>query len=135
MKKLLLAFACFVLFALPAFPQSCTVLPSQLPHAVILTFQWTQGAGAPATGFNIRRAVIPNAGTTIAPIGSLTGTTVKTFTDSGTAGNPLIEGQTYYYTVTAVGSGGESGASNEVGCTVPFSVPPSPPSALSGSVH
>ena len=126
----------FVLVALPtvAVAQSCTMGPSQLPHNAVLTWNWTQGPNTPpATGFNIKRSTTQGSGYVV--IGTLTGTTTKTYVDMASSTNVLVEGQTYFYVITAVGTGGESGNSNEVGCVVPFSVPPSAPTGASATIH
>ena len=68
---------------------------------------WTPSNGA--ASFNIYRST-SKGGEGVTPI--QTGLTLPTFTDTG-----LTNGTTYYYQVTAVDSGGESGKSSEVSAT------------------
>jgi hypothetical protein len=96
------------------------------------TLNWTQGTvpgncvpACPVTGNNVYRAASPGAeGTT--PYAVLS-SPVTTFTDTAVTG-----GLTYYYMVTAVNSGGESGKSNEASVTIPNAVAPNPPTGLTG---
>ena len=101
--------------------QTLTTQPTQ-PVAVgadgMVTLNWTAPAGA--TSFNVYRGTTAGGeGTT--PIA--TGLTGTTLVDTG-----LADGQTYYYQVTAVDTGGESARSAEVSATplVPLAVSPPP---------
>src|SRR5262249_23280173 len=55
------------------------------------------------------------------------GVTSPAYTDS-----TVVNGVTYYYSVTAVNAGGESASSNQVSAT-PMAVPPAAPSGLTAS--
>jgi fibronectin type 3 domain-containing protein len=90
----------------PAAPTGVTATPG---HTQI-TLSWTASPGA-AT-YSVYRGTSPNGegATAIA-----TGVTATSFTDIG-----LTDGTTYYYKVTAVGTGGESGPSGEVSATSQF---------------
>jgi fibronectin type 3 domain-containing protein len=90
-------------------------------HSV--TLNWNVDAGA--TSYNVYRGLTAGGeGTT--PYA--TGLTVTTFTDNAVTG-----GTTYFYYVTAVGTGGESAGSAEVSAQIP--IPPNPPTGLSVTVH
>ncbi len=75
------------------------------PHSVKLT--WVPSAGA--TSYNIYRSTV--SGVRGANIGI---STTPTFLDV-----PVPSGTTFYYTVTAVGNGAESGPSNEAKAVIP----------------
>lgn len=83
-----------------------------MAHQVSLS--WVGSVGA--TSYNIKRSV--GAGLEITEASSPT----NSFVDTAN----LVEGQKYFYEVTAVNAGGESGPSNEVSVLVPFSVPSAP---------
>jgi fibronectin type 3 domain-containing protein len=83
-------------------------------NQVVLNFN----ASAGATSYSIYRGTSPG-GESTTPIAS--GVTTLTYTDSG-----ATNGKTYYYTVTATGSYGSSGFSNEASAAP---MPPPPPSA------
>jgi uncharacterized protein (TIGR03437 family) len=85
----------------------------QSSHSVSLNWAWEQDGGGTATGFNIKRG--NTSGGPYAQVGALTSPSILTFTDFG----PFVEGNTYYYVVTAVGHGGESSPSNEASATIP----------------
>lgn len=97
----------FDLFGTTSIPQ--IVEPSSLvasPSNTAVELNWSAATGA--TSYNIKRSTTAGGPyTTIAT--AVTGTTS---TDTG-----LTNGTTYYYVVTAVNSGGESGNSNEASAT------------------
>jgi fibronectin type 3 domain-containing protein len=82
----------------PAAPTGLTATPGNAQ----VTLRWTASTGA--TSYRVKRATV--SGGPYTTIASPTGTT---FTNSG-----LTNGTTYYYVVTAVNTGGESGNSNQV---------------------
>lgn len=75
-----------------------------------VTLSWSAPAsdgGAAVTSYNIYRGAVSGSETLLATVGNVLGYTNTAVTN----------GQTYFYTVTAVNSAGESGASNEVSAT------------------
>jgi fibronectin type 3 domain-containing protein len=80
-----------------------------------VTLRWTASAGA--TSYRVKRATVSGGPYTL--VGS---PMTLAFTNTG-----LANGRTYYYVVTAVNSGGESGSSTEVSAT-----PQAPPAAPTG---
>lgn len=100
---------------------------AQAAHSVTLNWNWAQGTGPAATGFNVYRAA--TAAGPFTNVGNVAiGTT--TFTDSS---NPVqVAGATFVYQVTAFNPQGESVPSNQFTATIPN--PLSAPSGLSGSV-
>jgi hypothetical protein len=89
--------------AIPAIPTGLTATAGDAQ----VTLSWNASSGA--TSYNIYRSLTPGGeGTTPYK----TGVTTTTFTDTG-----LTNGTTYYYKVTAVNSGGESGQSSEASAT------------------
>jgi fibronectin type 3 domain-containing protein len=101
----------------PSLQASATLIPN-VPQNVVATggisqvvLSWTASPGA--TSYNVYRSTTIGAGYT-----TIASPTSATYTDtSGTAGT------TYYYVVTAVNNGGESGTSSQVDAT------PEPPIA------
>src|SRR5271157_3463655 len=93
-------------------------------HTVTLT--WTE-TGCPTCTFNVYRSTTANAcsGT---PTPFVTGVATTNYTDA-----TVTLGTTYFYDVTAVGTGGESACSNEAQIAVPS--PPSAPASLQGTVN
>jgi phospholipase/lecithinase/hemolysin len=89
--------------AAPAAPTGLTATATTSQVAL----NWSPSSGA--TSYNIYRST-SKGGEGGAPI--QTGVTLPTFTDTG-----LTNGTTYYYQVTAVDLGGESGKSNEASAT------------------
>lgn len=85
-------------------------------HSVSLNWAWGQDGGGAATGFNIKRGTV--SGGPYTQVGVVSSPTTLTFTDFG----PFVEGNTYYYVVTAFGPGGESSPSNEARATIPSTV-------------
>ncbi len=75
---------------------------------------WSGSTGA--TSYNVKRGTM--SGGPYTTVGSPTGTS---FTDSG-----LTNGTTYYYVVTAVNGGGESGNSNQASATPQATAPGAP---------
>ncbi|CAI6086722.1 fibronectin type III domain-containing protein [Cohnella sp. JJ-181] len=76
------------------------------PNSASVTLNWTAVTGA--TSYNIKRSITAGGPyTTVA-----TAITSTTYTNIG-----LTNGTKYYYVVTAVNTGGESGNSNEVSAT------------------
>lgn len=92
-------------------------------HQVLLN--WTQSTGTGITGNNVYRGTTSGGETLLysstAPI--------TTYTDTS-----VTNGSTYYYKVTAVSAGGESGFSNEVG-PLNIPTPPPAPTGLTGTVQ
>jgi hypothetical protein len=96
------------------------------PHpSVRLAWNWAQGTGDMATGFHVQRAATSGGPYTV--VGTVPVATL-TYLDT-----TVVAGSTWYYVVTAYNTGGESGPSGEVKCTLPF-LAPTTPSGLSGSV-
>ncbi len=106
----------------------CSSLIAQTPHTVTLTWTWSQGGGPVATGFNVKRGA--TTGGPYAIVASLTGATIRTYTDASVTGNILTPGTTYYYVVTAVSGAAESLPSNEAQAFIPTSVPGAPTSVF-----
>lgn len=96
-------------------------------HSVALS--WTAPTSGCTAGctYNVYRATAAGAcsGT---PTPYATGITPVSYTDTG-----AVVGSTYYYDISAVGTGGESACSNEVQVQVP--VPPGAPSGLSATIQ
>lgn len=84
------------------------------------TLTWTPPAGPPPTSFNLYWSLLPG-------VTKATGTQIAGVT-SPFLHAPLVNGQTYYYVVTAVGPGGESAESNEANGT-----PGLPPNIFDGA--
>lgn len=101
-----------------AFAQNATA------HSVTLSWAWTQGPGDPATGFHVWRSSTPTG--TPTDIATISSPTTLTYVDTSVAA-----GQTWYYTITAFNSAGDSTPSNQITCVIPFSVPAAP-TGLSG---
>lgn len=96
---------------------------SSLSHAAsnVLLWDYPVAEEARVTTFNVERktAACAAAGT-FSEIGTVA-KTLRTYTDS-----TAVEGATYCYQVRAVGPGGASDYSNQVGKTVPFGAPSAP---------
>ena len=93
-------------------------------HSVTLTWA-ANSAGAPVTTYNVLRGTASGAESST-PIGLVLASACAascSYVDSV----GLVEGQTYFYEITATGSAGTSGPSPEVTAFVPFSGPPNPP--------
>jgi fibronectin type 3 domain-containing protein len=86
-----------------------------------VTLNWNAVTGA--TTYNIYRGTATGAETLYA-----SGVAVATYTDP-----TVTNGTTYFYEVTAVGTGGESAPSAEVSAQIP--VPPSAPTGLTIKVN
>jgi len=91
------------------------------PGDTIATLQWTAAQGA--TSYNIYRGTSSGQETLLH-----SGVTAAPFGDTG-----LTDGQTYYYEVTSVNTGGESARSSEVTVS-PHVLPPSAPTNLTGTI-
>jgi len=93
-------------------------------HTVVLN--WTASTTAGVT-YNIYRGTAMGvcSGTPTPYAAGVTGTT---YTDSN-----VTLGTTYYYNVSAVGTGGESACDGEVAVQIPS--PPTPPTTLTGTVE
>ena len=109
MKKLL---PLLLLLALP-------VLAATPTHTVSLV--WNVDTGA--TTYNVYRGTASGAETLYA-----SGLTSPAYTDQ-----TVTNGTTYFYYVTAVGTGGESAGSPEVSAQIP--TPPNPPTGLAITIH
>ena len=79
-----------------------------------VTLTWSAVAGA--TSYNVKRS--QSSGSETTTITNITGTS---YTDT-----TVLNGQTYYYVVSAVNAGGEGPPSNEVSATPPIPPPPAP---------
>lgn len=99
--------------------RTATTTTSQTTHTVSLSWQ----ESVTGVTFNIYRGVTAGGEALLT-----TGVNTLAFTDSA-----VTNGQTYFYYVTAVGTGGESGPSNEVSVQIPS--PPPAPTALTGVVQ
>lgn len=84
-----------------------------MAHSVSLS--WNASTGA--TSYNVKRSTVQTG-----PFTTVGSSTTTSFTDSGT----FVEGTTYWYVATAVGPGGESGASAAVSAFIPLSIPSIP---------
>jgi fibronectin type 3 domain-containing protein len=80
-------------------------------HSV--TLNWDAPVGSTVVSYDIKRGTVKGSEVSI---GS---STTTSYTDTAN----LIEGDTYFYVVDSVNAAGESGPSNEVTATVPFSLP------------
>jgi fibronectin type 3 domain-containing protein len=96
-------------------PAAPTSLRAAAGNAQI-TLTWTASPGA--TSYDVYRATTAGGE---GPPALVTGLTATTFTESG-----LINGATYFYKVTAVNAGGQSGTSNEASATPQVPPPPAP---------
>lgn len=85
---------------------------------------------APAT-YNVKRASVSGGPYVLVPGGSVNATQTI-FTDVASAGNPMADGQRFFYVITAQNSFGESGPSTEVAVTLPGFPPnvPGKPTAI-----
>jgi fibronectin type 3 domain-containing protein len=86
------------------------------PGANLVSLSWTAATGSP-TSYNVKRSTTSGSGYTT--IGTTTAPTV-TYNDS------VLGGQTYYYVVTAVNGGGESGISPETSASPTLAAPAAP---------
>jgi cellulose 1,4-beta-cellobiosidase len=94
-------------------------LQAQGGHSITLAWKAPASGGAP-TSYNIKRSTTTGTEITISSVPAST----LTFSDTTGTG-----GTTYFYTITAVNSGGEGTPSNEVSATF-LAVVPGPPSGL-----
>jgi hypothetical protein len=115
----------------------CLNLTAQTTHSVKLTWTWSQGSGAVATGFNIKRGT--TQGGPYTTIATLQGTSVQTYTDATRqatvdtsrggvvhttrAGSDLVAGTTYFYVVTAFSANSEGAPSPEAKAVIPTAAP------------
>lgn len=89
-----------------------------------ITLSWSAPASGAPTSYNIKRSTTKGSETQV-------GTSSATsYVDTAN----LVEGTTYFYVVTAVNAGGESGPSNEVTALVPFSTPSAPTNLVATAV-
>ena len=98
-----------------------TVVASAATPVHTVTLNWNASTGA--TTYNVYRGTATGAETLYA-----SGLTPTTYTDP-----TVTNGTTYFYYVTAVGTGGESAASLEVSAQIPM--PPSAPTGLKLTVN
>ncbi len=80
-----------------------------LSHAASVTLAWDAPASNNATGYKLYRGTASKQYTVVTTLGNQNRHTV----------NDLVEGRTYYFTVSAVNAHGESGHSNELKYTAP----------------
>lgn len=85
-----------------------------MSHQVNLT--WEAPVGSTVVSYDIKRGTVKGEEISI---GS---STVSSYIDTAN----LVEGVTYFYVVDSVNTAGESGPSNEVTATIPFSIPSAP---------
>ena len=114
-------FLLLIVFSIAAYAQAA--------HSVSFTItQGTGNTGDPPTSYNVKRATVTGGPyATVASV-AITGTS-QSFTDTA-----VVAGQTYFYVATEVNSGGETGVSNQITCTIPFQAPTSPPSLSAPTV-
>ncbi|MEO9308550.1 MAG: fibronectin type III domain-containing protein, partial [Nitrososphaera sp.] len=108
----------------PVSPSKLTATPGNNQVSLSWTAPTSNG-GSSITGYNIYRGTTAG-GESATPIA--TGVTSTSFVDTG-----VTNGQTYYYVIKAVNSGGMSYASNEASATLYAAAPPSAPSALTAT--
>lgn len=96
-------------------------------HSVLLGWQAPVSGCAGGCTYNVYRSATPNAcsGT---PVPYATGVTSTAYTDS-----TVTNGSTYYYDVSAVGTGGEGPCSAEI--SVQIGIPPSAPQSPTATVQ
>jgi fibronectin type 3 domain-containing protein len=104
---------------LPSAPSPPTGL-NATPGSGQAALSWTASSGA--TSYRVKRASVSGG-----PYTTIASPTSTSYTDSG-----LTNGTTYYYVVSAVNSGGESGNSSQVSA-VPQANPPSAPTGLTAN--
>ena len=111
----------FLALILPALAQSTCPAPTPgVPH-VCLT--WVASVSTGVTGYNVYRATAAGGENYATPLNSAPVTSVMYYDTTD------VVGTTYYYTVTAIGTGGVMSApSLEVSAQIP--VPPSAPTTL-----
>lgn len=85
-----------------------------MSHQINLT--WAAPVGSTVVSYDIKRGTVKGSEVSI---GS---STAPSYVDTAN----LVEGTTYFYVVDSVNTAGESGPSNEVTATVPFSLPGAP---------
>lgn len=93
------------LLALVAMPFFST----PLCHAASVTLAWDAPTSNNATGYKLYRGTVSRQYSVVSVLGNQTRYTV----------NDLVEGRTYYFTVSAINAYGESGHSNELKYTAP----------------
>lgn len=111
-KKILWLTLLLLVSVLPVGSQSQSVTVSfgiQISPGHTATLSWQAPASGTVLSYNIYRSLTSGSGFTT--IGSVVAPTLN-YIDQG-----LVHGTTYYYVVTAVYSGGESGFSNQVSGT------------------
>ena len=94
-------------------------------HSVTLTWS-SNAAGAPVLTYNILRGTATGAESST-PIGTLPATACAAGTCTYIDSASLVEGQTYFYEITATNANGTSGPSPEVAASIPFSTAPNVP--------
>lgn len=144
MKVVTLAVLVLLLSALPTVAQTkhkpvgvhkvktAIACPSGALHCASLS--WTAPSGT-ITGYNVYR----NATATACPAGVAVASTCSKVASNVTAttyiDSPLSASTTYFWVVTAVGSGGESITSNQFSATTGTDPAPSAPTGLTGSAQ
>lgn len=93
-----------------------------MSHQVNLT--WAAPVGSTVVSYDIKRGTVKGAEVSI---GS---SPTNSYVDTAN----LVEGTTYFYVVDSVNSAGESGPSNEVTATVPFSLPGAPTNLVAAAI-
>jgi cellulose 1,4-beta-cellobiosidase len=99
----------------PPFPPAVPSSPEATNGPGSITLLWQGSAGA--TSYTVRRSAAPGGPHTVLK----SGVSLTAYVDTA-----VTFGTTYYYTVSAVNSGGESAESDEVSGS-PLPAPPAPP--------
>lgn len=86
-----------------------TALGTRAAQDFSVALTWTASAGA--TGYTVYRSQTSGSNYQLLTTSPVTGTSYQ----DGT----VVDGQTYYYVVTAINSGGASGNSNQAGASIP----------------
>lgn len=102
--------------------QSFIATKGNMAHSV--TLNWAAPAGSVVTAYNVKRAA-----TAAGPFVQIGTSPTTSFVDTN-----VVEGQTYFYDVTAVNSAGEGAPSNTANASVPFLVPGAPTNLVATAV-
>ena len=114
----------------PPPPSAPTNLTASAVNSYQIQLNWQEASGQNQTGFNIYRCQGASC-TNFSKVASVGGS-VFTYTD-GSSSNPLSQGTTYTYQVTAFDTGGESGPSNTASATTQSEQAPTNLTSTSGT--